>query len=96
MNISKQLEPLKIHYGVNQMLFMQKQLKRAEAEQPYSGLKVVHNVPLFLNTVLKIEPLVVGGADVIVTSPNFCGHDPEAVQPLEKAGVKVILEHEQQ
>ena len=93
MSISQLLENIKIGYGYDNIIFTQRLLQDVKQKQPYRGLRILHNVPLYKNTLLKIEPLVVGGGIVTVTSPNFSSYDQEAVDLLESCQVSVELDH---
>lgn len=93
MLFSKLLEPLKKQYGYTNMPFLQKMLAEAATKQTYRDLKILHNVPLFMNTLLKIEPLIVGGAQVVVTNPHFVICDSKAVALLQQANIKVELDY---
>lgn len=93
MIFSALLKPLKAHYGIENMPFMQEMLAKA-AHHPYRSLKILHNIPLCLNTLLKIEPLIVGGAEVLVTNPRFFSCDDEALKLLKKANISVERNHQ--
>ncbi|TAL61346.1 MAG: adenosylhomocysteinase [Legionella sp.] len=69
--------------------FMHKQLAEWSQSRPLQGLRVVHHVPLFGNTLLKIACLVEAGAEVVVTNPSsLCKADPEAIHCLRTAGIR--------
>ena len=93
MIFSELLEPLKINYGVENMPFLQKMLVKVSEEKTYRGLKILHNIPLCLNTLLKIEPLIVGGAEVIITNPHFFTPDRKTLSLLKTADISVELDH---
>ena len=66
-------------------------------KKPYAGLKVYHNTPLNMISVVKVEPLLLGGADVIVSNvASISRADPKAVQLLQDANVKLDLHKELQ
>ncbi|NER11815.1 hypothetical protein GWK08_00025 [Leptobacterium flavescens] len=46
-----------------------------------------------METLLKVEVLLLGGAELTVTSPSFMDPDPRAIQILEEAGVNIQLDH---
>lgn len=50
----------------------------------------MHNVPVTLSTLLKLEVLHRSGATVVCTLPVFVDSDPKAVQLLKKTGMKLI------
>ena len=93
MILSELLQPLKVNYGIENMPFLQKMLDRASVEKTYRDLKILHNVPLCLNTLLKIEPLLVGGAEIVITNPHFFTPDRKTLSLLEKAAISVELDH---
>lgn len=93
MIFSKLLEPLKETYGIENMPFMQRMLSEVSVSRPYQGLKVLHNIPLCLNTLFKIEPLILGGAELVVSNPHFCLPDISAIKILEKSNIPVELNH---
>jgi adenosylhomocysteinase len=63
--------------------------------RPLEGLRVLHNIPLTRETMLKLEPLYISGADVTVTHLDLPGLLPkqECVDLLTEAGADVELEH---
>ncbi len=72
--------------------FLDIQREKVRNEQPYQGLTILHNVPLTLVTVFKIEVLAIGGACVIATNPGFIPHEKRAVEILRQAHVVVKTE----
>lgn len=93
MSFSKLLQPLKEYYGIDNMPFLQNMMEKVLAEKTYQGLKILHNVPLCLNTLLKIEPLVVGDADILITNPHFFTPDKKVIDLLKEAGIFIELDH---
>lgn len=75
------------------MPFLRQARRRAVRSRPYDGLRVLHNVPLTVETVFKIEVLALGGADLVVTSPSFMAPDPASVGILAEAGVEFRPEY---
>lgn len=75
------------------MPFLQRAKRRAIRSKPYAGLKVLHNVPLTVETMFKIEVLALGGADLVVTSPSFMTPDPFSVDILTSAGIEFRAEY---
>lgn len=63
--------------------FLRGAKRRAIRSRPYAGLKVLHNVPLNAETMVKIEVLALGGADLVVTNPSFTEPDPLSVEILK-------------
>jgi adenosylhomocysteinase len=78
-------------YPLHKIPFLTKMINRVRIEKPYVGLKILHNTPLTIESVLKIEPLIAGGAEVTVT--NFKGLPPrdEALEVLRAAHVPMLL-----
>ena len=61
--------------------------------KPYKGLKILHNMPIMISDLLKIDCLVISGADVTLTIPKFARSDSEAVELVKKSSIKFIPEH---
>ncbi|WP_169054223.1 NAD(P)-dependent oxidoreductase [Nitratireductor sp. XY-223] len=63
--------------------------------RPLAGLRILHNIPLTRETMLKLEPLYLGGADVTVTHLELPGLEPkeDCVDLLRDAGATVELDH---
>ncbi|MDA4844051.1 NAD-binding protein [Hoeflea poritis] len=63
--------------------------------RPLEGIRILHNIPLTRETMLKLEPLYLGGADVTVTHLDLPGLEPkpECVNLLEEAGATLELNH---
>lgn len=80
-------------YDIGDIPFLQRQKKRVLRTKPYQGLKILHNIPLTLESLLKIENLWLGGADLTVTSPTFMQPNFLAINILKEAGIKVQIEH---
>eukprot|EP01104_Vermistella_antarctica_P014050 TRINITY_DN4354_c0_g1_i1.p1 TRINITY_DN4354_c0_g1~~TRINITY_DN4354_c0_g1_i1.p1 ORF type:complete len:391 (-),score=89.55 TRINITY_DN4354_c0_g1_i1:353-1525(-) len=64
-------------------------------EQPLAGLRVLHNLPLFFATLLTIEHVHVGGAEVVCTKPNFVESDPKTISLLERTSLTYIPTHQE-
>lgn len=75
-------------FAASDMPFLRRARERALRTRPYAGLKVLHNVPLTGETMCKLEVLVAGGAELVVTSPSFMTPDPHSVALLAAAGVE--------
>jgi adenosylhomocysteinase len=80
-------------FAADDMPFLRRARRRALRTRPYAGLAVLHNVPLTAETMCKIEVLVAGGADLVVTSPSFTEADPRSVAALAAAGVEFRTEY---
>lgn len=84
--INQFIENVKKGFNASQYPFLTKQLKRALKETPYKGLSILHNIPFTKETILKLEILYAGGADVTVTSPSFMAVDENLVHQFVQAG----------
>ncbi|CEG55506.1 NAD-binding protein [Legionella fallonii] len=65
--------------------------------KPLAGVKILHNIPLTYETLVKLESLLAAGANVTVTQVKFVSNQPEAniVALLNKLGVTYIPQHEE-
>ncbi len=70
--------------------FMHRQLVEWYNKRPFSGIRVLHHVPVVPNTLLKIACLIEAGAEVTVTNPSFLSANPLAVASLRAAGVRYV------
>jgi len=80
-------------FAPGDLLFLRRARDRVVRTRPYAGMRVLHNVPLTAETMCKIEVLVAGGADLVVTNPSFTTPDPHCVEALRAAGVEFRAEH---
>lgn len=81
-------------YDPSDMPFLQRARRLAWRTRPYRGLKILHNVPLTVETLFKIEVLVVGGAEVTIASPGFMRPHADAVDMARRAGLRLALDGE--
>ncbi|MBA2650993.1 MAG: hypothetical protein H0U73_01790 [Tatlockia sp.] len=81
-------------YSIPDLPFLDAQRKKTFSEKPYQGLKVLHNIPLTLAAVFKIEALALGGAEVTTTCIKMLPPEERAIDLLKQANVKVQLEHD--
>ena len=81
-------------YAVPSLPFLDAQRKQALTEKPWQGLKILHNVPLTLATLFKIEVLALGGAEITATSIKILPPEKRAIDLLRQARFKVQLEHQ--
>lgn len=58
--------------------------------KPFVGLKILHNFPLYHNTLLKIEALLKAGAEVWVGVPQNIPADPRTIQFVKDLGLPFI------
>lgn len=59
--------------------------------KPYQGLRILHNIPLTMEAVLKIEPLLAGGAEVTMSCINTIEPSTQAIQFLHDINITVDL-----
>ncbi|WP_282605714.1 NAD(P)-dependent oxidoreductase [Pelagibius sp. Alg239-R121] len=71
--------------------FLQSAKKRLERARPYEGLKILHNIPLTMESLHKVHALLLGGAEISVTSPSFMEPKADAIAVMKAAGVPVLL-----
>lgn len=81
-------------YDIPALPFLDAHRNQTLAEKPYQGLKILHNVPLTLATIFKIEALALGGAEVIVTTIKALPPEKRAIDLLEQANFKVQINHD--
>ncbi|MDF1757355.1 MAG: hypothetical protein P1U74_03570 [Legionellaceae bacterium] len=74
------------------MPFLEKQRLEVQNTKPYEGLTILHNIPLTLATVFKIEVLALGGANVTVLAPSSFPIEKKALDLLEQAKFNVLPE----
>lgn len=78
-------------YNSTHAPFMHEQFIEWEKTKPLQGMKIVHHVPVFENTLLKIACLIQAGAEVTVTHPySFCQASNEAISALKKEGIRFV------
>ena len=49
-SILKFIESIRSNYELSDMPFLNRQLKRVKLEKPYTGLKILHNIPFTKET----------------------------------------------
>jgi adenosylhomocysteinase len=86
-------ETVRSRYPEARIPFLRKMLDRVRVEKPYAGLKVLHNAPLTIESVLKMEPLIAGGAKLSVASFKGLPPNAEALEILRAAHVPVLSDH---
>ncbi len=80
------INSIKKEYDRTQFPFLQKQLERVVKNQPYKGIKILHNIPFTRETIIKLEILYAGGAEIVVTSPSFMDVDIKLLEQFVEAG----------
>ena len=73
--------------------FIKKQIAESVGKKDLEGIKILHNIPLTLEAVLKIEPLLLRGADLTVSCISVLNPNPEAIEILRGANVKIQIPH---
>jgi adenosylhomocysteinase len=73
--------------------FMHMLFDDMQQRKPYRGLKILHNLPIMISDLLKIDCLLVSGADVTITMPKFVLSDPEAIQLVKRSPIHFIPTH---
>jgi adenosylhomocysteinase len=83
------------HQAMTEVPFLWNFTKRMEKEKLYKDLKILHNIPLSLETVCKLESLFKAGAKVTVTVNNLAqpATQSQAIDILTRAGISVVFEH---
>ena len=76
------------------MPFLQLQLERVKKSKPYKGLKVLQNIPLTFETIVKLEILIEGGADVYTTSPSFMEVDANLLSAFTESGGRFLTSNQ--
>lgn len=85
-SILKFIESIRSNYELSDMPFLNRQLKRVKLEKPYTGLKILHNIPFTKETIVKLGILYEGGADLTITSPSFMEVDENLINHFVDAG----------
>ncbi len=80
-------------YKKEDMPFLTDLLDKAKKNKIYQGLKILHNTPLTIEAILKIEPLIIGGADVTVSCITLLPPQQEALQIIKEANIHLQIEH---
>lgn len=77
--------------------FLHQLKKRWLEEKPLQGIRILHNIPVTLETLVKLESLIAAGADLTVTHVDFPGLQPNqaAVDVLTEAKIKFVPQHNQ-
>lgn len=78
-------------HDANDMPFLQRARRLAVRTRPYRGLKILHNVPLTVETLFKIEVLALGGAELTISSPSFMRPHADALAMARRAGLRLAL-----
>ena len=77
---------------IGQRLLLKKMCEWNEENKPYQGLRILQNIPLTLESVVKIHPLICGGASVDVRALSLLPPVKEAVELLADLNIKMITQ----
>lgn len=80
-------------FGRKDAPFLTRLCDEVYSKQPYKGLKILHNIPLTLEAVLKMEPLLLGGAEVTASCITSLPPNEDAVNILKAANIPIQIEH---
>ncbi|PMN65682.1 NAD-binding protein [Enterovibrio norvegicus] len=80
------IQEIKREYSPISLTFLNQQLRRVQRDKPYAGKTILHNLPLTHETLIKLEVLYAGGAEVLVTSPSFMDVQPGLLHQFVQAG----------
>ncbi len=87
-------ESARKRYTKNCMPFLYELRNLAQDKKMYHGLKILHNIPLTIEAVLKIEILLLGGAEVTASCISSLSPSLDAIDILKSANVEVQIEHD--
>lgn len=64
--------------------------------RPLAGIRILHNIPLTYETLVKLESLLAAGAELTVTQAKFMQKQPDSdiVALLDRLGVCYVAAHE--
>jgi len=67
-----------------------------EQSRPLDGVRILHNIPVTLETLVKLQSLLAGGAHVTVTACRIPGlsAQPVAVEGMAYAGIPFVARHQ--
>lgn len=83
------LEKVRVGSEFDGMVLLSEQRQKLELTKPYLGLTILHNVPLTMATVFKVEALALGGALVTSFMSQVIPPDKNAVALLKQANFPV-------
>lgn len=86
------LEQARLNTMDAEMPFLNDLREKVRQEKPWQGLTILHNIPLTLITLFKIEVLLLGGADVTTTCTHLIPPETKVFDLLKAAGFKVQVE----
>lgn len=84
------LAPIHAEFDPDEYFLLREQCKSWSKTQALRGLKILHNVPLYHNTLLKIEPLLLAGAEVWVSIPKNIPSNDSTISVVRRLGLPLI------
>ena len=83
-------DPVRAKFNANEYFFTAEQCSEWQKSKPLQGLKILHNFPLYDNTLLKIEALLSSGATVWISAPRNIPPNPKAVSFIQDLGLPYL------
>lgn len=81
------LKPIHDMFPISEMPFMHQCREYLGDTRPYQGMRILHNVPLTLTTLLKVELLAMAGAELVNTPTRDMKADPRVITLLREANL---------
>ncbi|UTW57110.1 NAD-binding protein [Kordiimonas sp. SCSIO 12603] len=88
------LEAIYQEFGADVAPFMHRLRDEVQDTKPYKGLRIAHDIPLTRTTLIKVDSLLKGGADLLVSNFSFCTPDAYALKVLEENKIPYKPVHE--
>lgn len=84
-------------YRADEFPFLTELNQRCREQKPLAGVRILHNIPLTISTVLKLESLYLAGAEITVTHTQIPGLEPDisCIQLLNEINADVVIDHHQ-
>jgi adenosylhomocysteinase len=82
--------PVRAKFNTSEYFLTAEQGNAWQQAKPLQGLKILHNFPLYANTLLKIEALLQGGAALWISAPRNIPPAAEAVSFIKSLGLPYI------
>lgn len=81
---------IRAKFAKMEYFFTDEQGREWQQSKPLQGIKILHNFPLYDNTLLKIEALLHSGAAVWISAPRNIPPDPQSVAFVKELGLPFI------
>ncbi|MBS0358392.1 MAG: NAD-binding protein [Proteobacteria bacterium] len=88
------LQSVHQYFSPNDTPFLNQQCQIMRDKQPYAGLRLLHNVHITLSTLIKLEPLLLSGAEITVTATRGQQIHESAINLLKMANINFIPEED--